>query len=78
MPEKAADISDVEDDPDKKLERIIPAHDLLDSTVVKHKTNLIQRRIPPQNKPNMERLSLRQDEFDKLLMTLLSQTSKVC
>ena len=54
MPDKAADISEVEDDPEDELELLIPCHQLLDNTAAKHKSDLVQRRIPTRNKPNLD------------------------
>ena len=54
MPDKAADISEAEDDPEDDLEFLIPCHQLLDNTAAKHKSDLIQRRIPTRNKPNLD------------------------
>ena len=54
MPDKAADISEAEDDPEDDLEFLIPCHQLLDNTAAKHKSNLVQRRIPTRNKPNLD------------------------
>ena len=54
MPDKAADISEAEDDPEDDLEFLIPCHQLLDNTAAKHKSDLVQRRIPTRNKPNLD------------------------
>ena len=56
MPNKAADVSEAEDDPQDDLEFLIPSHELLDNSPAKHKSDLIQRRIPMQKKPNLDTL----------------------
>ena len=56
MPDKAADVSEAEDDPEDDLKFLIPSHELLDNSSAKHKSDLVQRRIPMQKKPNLDTL----------------------
>ena len=59
MPDKAADISEAEEDPEEDLEILIPSHQLLDNTSAKYKSDLVQRRIPTRKKPNLDVLRSR-------------------
>ena len=54
IPDKAADISEPEDDPEEDLETLIPSHPLLDNTSAKYKSDLVHRRIPTRKKPNLD------------------------
>jgi len=55
MPDKAEEISEPEDDPEDDLDCLVPPHELLDNTAAKHKSELVQRRIPTsRHKPSLD------------------------
>ena len=67
MPDTAADISEAEDDPQDDLDCLIPPHQLLDNNAAKHKSELVQRRIPAsRHKPSLQFLNNKAPSTDML------------